>query len=498
MTLVPSLEQCTAYARQGYNLIPIALELPWDHITVVEAFHRLRVRSPHAFLLESAAGGEQVGRYTFMGIEPFATIQVKDRCVVYQSQQDRWDKTTDEPLAELQRIFQRYRAPFISSLPPFQGGAVGYVSYDAVRYFEKVPMPEARQAAYDAHFMLFRDLVAVDRLRHRIYLLTHIRPEEEDLAHGYREGHKRLNALYHVLSQPASAALAAIPPIDAQLEPVAGKAYLGPEQFYHCVKVAKQHIRNGDIFQAVLSDFFQFPLEVDPYQVYRALRMINPSPYLFYLQFKDELLLGASPEMLVKVSEGKIQTCPIAGTRPRGATDAEDDVLIKQLYASVKEKAEHLMLVDLGRNDIGRVAKLGSVRVKDFMHVEKFSHVIHLVSLVEGELRKDLSAWDAFRACFPAGTLSGAPKIRAMEIIAALEQHARGPYGGAVLYHDYSGNLNSCITIRSLYTRGGIGTVQAGAGIVADSQPQREYEEILNKSKAVRKAVALATHMGRV
>lgn len=492
MDFIPSIQEVERFAKAGYSIIPVGVEFPWDTVTTVEAFRRLRHGAHHSFLLESAAGGETVGRYSFMGANPFATLVCQDGELIYEGDDESVRERPEDPMRRVGEWLNRLRSPDIERLPPFQGGAVGYVGYDSVRFLERVSVPAEKTNCADLHLMFFRNVVAVDRLKHRLYIMSHIRPDRESIADGMKRARQEIEEMRQrlfsrqVLNDPLDPRLLQGTP---ELEV---DAWLGEEKYCAGVKEIKQHIKKGDIFQGVLSDSFKFKLKVDPYQVYRALRMINPSPYLFFLSLGEETLLGASPEMLVRAEKGMVATCPIAGTRPRGADEKEDEQLAKNLMASVKERAEHLMLVDLGRNDIGRVSQLGTVRVKDFMHIQKFSHVMHLVSEVEGKLRKDLSAWDAFCSCFPAGTLTGAPKIRAMEIISNQEKRRRGFYGGAVIYHDFSGNLNSCITIRSLHVRNGEAQIQAGAGVVADSNPKREYEEVLNKSKAVMKAVAAA------
>ena len=377
-----------------------------------------------------------------------------------------------------------------------QGGAIGYVSYDSVSYLERVPTLGGGPDCYDVYLLFFRDIVAFDRLNHHLYLITHLRPIR-GLKKEYAKAEKRLQQLK---SDIFSAHLPekGLPMPQKIAHTLKVKENLGAERYMASVRKIKNYIRAGDIFQCVLSDQFTFPFEQDHFLLYRILRMINPSPYLFYLDFGDETLIGSSPEMLTKVEKGIISTCPIAGTRPRGDHEKADKKFEKELLKSVKEQAEHLMLVDLGRNDVGRVSRAGSVRVTDFMKIERFSHVMHLVSLVEGRLAKGLSAWDAFCSCFPAGTLSGAPKIRAMEIIAELEGTRRGTYGGAVVAHDYFGNLNSCITIRSMWVKNGRGYIQSGAGVVADSSPKKEYEEVQNKAMAIKKAASLANMMGEV
>lgn len=485
-------------ARQGCNLIPVCMELPADTLTPVSAFLRLRQSgSRQSFLLESADGGEDVGRYSSLGIDPFASLRSHSGQLVF-SLFDQSEIIEDQAsFQKVETFLEKYRSMDVDGLPPFTGGAVGYVSYDAIKYLEDIPIPEGAPGDSELYFMYFRKIVAFDRLKHRLFLITHINCDN-DLVEEFNQASKDIEELRRRIFTSVDDEVFNISLQDiASAAPVPAEALLGQEKYCERVKKIKQHIRAGDIFQCVLSDRFQFPFEKDPFLVYRILRMINPSPYLFYLSFgDDEVLLGSSPEMLIRASGGTVETCPIAGTRPRGRDRKDDKKLEQDLLASVKEKAEHLMLVDLGRNDVGRVSKPGTVAVKEFMKVERYSHVMHLVSLVTGKLKKSHSPWQAFGACFPAGTLSGAPKIRAMEIISDLEPAARGPYGGAVVCQNFSGALNSCITIRSLYVKDGVGYVQAGAGVVADSNPKKEYEEVLHKSKAVRTAVAMALKVG--
>ncbi len=485
-------------ARRGFNLIPVGMELPADTLTPVSAFLRLRQSgSRQSFLLESADGGEEVGRYSFLGIEPFASLKSHSGRLIFSLFEHSEIIEDKASFKKVETFLKRYQSISIAGLPPFTGGAVGYVSYDAIKYLEDISIPANAPNENELYFMFFRKIVAFDRLKHRLYLITHI-DGEQDIDEGYSQAAAEIEVLRNRVFTSVDDEILNVSLQDINhVKPMEARSMLGEEAFCAGVKQIKQHIRAGDIFQCVLSDRFHFPFKEDPFLVYRILRMINPSPYQFYLSFgNDEVLLGSSPEMLIRTNSGLVETCPIAGTRPRGKDGKHDKKLEGDLLSSVKEKAEHLMLVDLGRNDIGRVAKPGSVVVKEFMKVERYSHVMHLVSLVEGKLKSNHSSWQAFGACFPAGTLSGAPKIRAMQIISELEPEARGSYGGAVVCHDFTGNINSCITIRSLFIKDGIGYVQAGAGIVADSNPTREYEEVLNKSKAIRSAVAMALKVG--
>ncbi|NRA64627.1 MAG: anthranilate synthase component I [Pseudobacteriovorax sp.] len=493
MSIYPGLEQAKLMAGREFNFIPLGRELPSDTLTPVSIFLRLRQTGSHqAFLLESADGGEEVGRYSFLGIDPFASLRSHQNRLVFTAHESNESTEVPTTFSSVETFLQKYKSPKIDSFPPFIGGAVGYVSYDAIRYLEDIAIPENTLGTDDIRLMFFRDVIAFDRLKHRLYLVTHI-PQSENFEESYENAILRLNSLTERILRPADNEILDIPLSDmANAKPVAAESDIGRDEYCEGVRTLKKHIRKGDIFQGVLSDRFSFDYDGDPFLTYRILRMINPSPYLFYLDTGDEVLLGSSPEMLIRTTDSTVETCPIAGTRPRGETQKVDLKMESDLLASVKEKAEHLMLVDLGRNDIGRVSRPGTVRVKDFMKVERYSHVMHLVSLVEGKLKKNISPWQALGSCFPAGTLTGAPKIRAMQIISELEKTARGPYGGAIVCQNFTGDLNSCITIRSLLVKDGKGYVQAGAGVVADSSPQKEYEEVLNKSKAIRTAVSIA------
>ncbi len=495
MNIYPTLKEIRGLAQRGFPLIPVGIEIPADTLTPVNAFLRLRASgSTHTFLLESADGGEEVGRYSYLGIDPFASLISKAGQLTFHNFVTDQKETQETSFSAVGAYLERYKTPKLQGFPPFVGGAIGYFGYDCVRYLERLPETEAGNAPNELNFMFFGTTLAFDRLRHRLYIVTLIAGDAADLEKAVNEAEQRLMQIKkRLLTAAGPDEILDLSLSDlSQIEPVAAETMLGQERYIEAVGTIKEHIRRGDIFQCVLSDRFRFPVKADSFTIYRILRMINPSPYLYYLGFGDEILLGSSPEMLMRATGSTVETCPIAGTRPRGKDLEEDRKMERDLLASVKERAEHLMLVDLGRNDIGRVAKPGSVEVKSFMHVERYSHVMHIVSQVAGQLKSGTSSWEAFGACFPAGTLTGAPKIRAMEIISSLEKKARGPYGGAIVCKDFAGDLNSCITIRSLFLRDGYGYAQAGAGVVADSKPVKEYEEVLNKAKAVRTAVAAA------
>ncbi|MBI4352013.1 MAG: chorismate-binding protein [Elusimicrobia bacterium] len=481
-----TLSQVKQAFRKGYNAVPLIRELAVDTFTPVEAFLRLTRGGGPSFLLESVDGGERVARYSFLGYRPFESISVRDGKLFPEGR-----RYSGGPFRELGRRLTRFRAPREPGLPRFCGGAVGYAGYEMFRHLEPsvplVPPPDD-----EARFMLFSNIVVFDRVRQSMFLIANVldgpRPADR-----YRAAVSALDEMERRLLRPVRA----VRPAAAAAGPGSvARAILGRRAFCEGVRRIKRHIRAGDIFQAVLSDRFALDLKVPPFSVYRALRAINPSPYMFYMDFGDRVALGASPEMLLRLEDGAIETRPIAGTRPRGLSEKEDERQKKNLLASVKERAEHVMLVDLGRNDIGRVARPGSVRVPSFMQVERYSHVMHLVSSVRGRLKAGMPPWEAFASCFPAGTVTGAPKIRAMQILSGIEPVPRGLYAGAAVYCDFGGNIDSAIAIRSLYVRrrGGKRTafIQAGAGIVADSKPELEYREVRNKARAMLEAIRRA------
>jgi anthranilate synthase component 1 len=496
--ILPSREEFHSLTRDG-NLIPVYAELPADLDTPLSAFLRLRA-GPYAFLLESVEGGEKWARYSFLGTDPFMVFTAKGNRITIKSAGKPIELIRSEnPLDALRTIMARFRPVDLPHLPRFVGGAVGYLSYDMARFFERLPrIAQDDLRLPDALFLLTDTLVAFDNLRHRLLVITNAHVEERtppDVDRAYDQAVAKITATLAKLARPAP-----LPPplVLPQLEPLLAQgeegiiSSLDQAAFMERVRRAKELIAKGDAFQIVLSRRLETPLTADPFRIYRALRTINPSPYLFYLKLGRHHLVGSSPEVLVRAEDGQIEVRPIAGTRPRGRSDAEDRAIEQELLADPKERAEHVMLVDLGRNDVGRVAKIGSVTVTERMAVERYSHVMHLVSNIRGQMRDDVDAFEVLRACFPAGTLTGAPKIRAMEIIEELEPTRRGPYGGAVGYVSYSGNLDSCITIRSVIISGKRAFVQAGAGIVADSDPKAEWLETVNKAKGLILALRLA------
>ncbi len=506
--LFPSRSEFLKLART-HTLVPVCRRLTADLETPVSAFLRLAANEAECFLLESVEGGEKLGRYTFIGIEPYRKVVAHGRTLTVS--EGKKQRTLDADIFEyLKEALGGHTPAHLFGLPPFTSGAVGFFAYDAVRQIEQLPELAVDDLGLpDACLAFFGNVLAFDHVKKEILLiatadLRHRKPEA-----AYASALLKLAALERRLAGP----LPQVRRPKLRQRPSAAKLVVSPrtqkKDYLAGVKKIQEYIAAGDIFQAVLSQRFEVVPETDPFSVYRALRIVNPSPYMYFLRLEVDgatarkkaptrrlsgplHIVGSSPELLVRVKGGNVEYRPIAGTRPRAENEEEDLRLEEDLRNDAKEVAEHIMLVDLGRNDVGRVSEYGSVRVKDLMRVERYSHVMHLVSSIEGRLRPELSAVDAFRACFPAGTLSGAPKIRAMEIIEELEPTRRGIYGGAVCYADFSGNLDSCIVIRSMLEKNGRGYIQAGAGIVADSVPEKEFEECVNKAQAVIRAVQRA------
>ncbi|HLZ72662.1 MAG TPA: anthranilate synthase component I [Dehalococcoidia bacterium] len=474
----PSLADVRELAATGAgNLVPIYREVTADLDTPVSAFLKVR-RGRHSFLLESVEGGERLSRYSFIGTEPYRIVRTGpgEGCEI-------------DPLRLLEEELSRFKVVAVGDLPPFDGGAVGYLSYEAARYFERLPVPEADELGLPEAMLLFVDTILVfDHLRHRIKVVSHVRLDG-DIDAAYRLAQFKIDQIVERLQQP----LRYTPRLQGELH-LNGRveSNVGREGFEASVLATKEYVVAGDVIQGVLSQRLARSTPAPAFEVYRALRQVNPSPYMYYLELGDFEIVGASPEMLVRVEDGLVETHPIAGTRPRGHDLEEDQRLEQELRHDEKELAEHTMLLDLGRNDVGRVARPGSVRVTQMFEIERYSHVMHLVSHVTGQLRDDLTPYDALRACFPAGTVSGAPKIRAMEIIAELEPDRRGPYAGAVGCFSFNGNLDTCITIRTLVMKDGVAYTQAGAGIVFDSDPTAEHQECLSKARALIRAIDLA------
>ncbi len=498
----PARPEFLRLARE-HTLVPLFVALTAELETPVTAFLRLAAEEQDCFLLESVEGGEKIGRYTFIGIRPYRTITARGRrLTIVEPKGPRGSrrKTIDGDIFELlKEALSGHKPARLPGLPPFTAGAVGFFSYDVVRQIEKLPSRAKDDLRMpDASLVFFDEVLAFDHIRKEILLIVTADVRSGSPERAYGDALARLNKLGKRLARPLprSAARQLAPPAPAKAS-LKVDARTTRRQFLRSVAAAKELIAAGDIFQVVLSQRFDVKPGVAPFSVYRALRIVNPSPYMYFLRLgldspADTHIVGSSPELLVRVNGRRVEYRPIAGTRPRGATEDADQAIAAELLADEKERAEHVMLVDLGRNDVGRVSEYGSVAVKELMRIERYSHVMHIVSSIEGTLRPELHAVDAFRACFPAGTLSGAPKIRAMEIIEELEPTRRGIYGGSVLYADFSGNLDSCIAIRTLLMRGKQGYVQAGAGIVADSVAAKEHEECLNKASAVLRAIERA------
>lgn len=487
--IYPSKSEFLQLAKKG-NLIPVYGETFADFETPLSVFAKID-KGDHSFLLESVEGGERLARYSFLGSRPSMVFSNKGPDVEIHEGGSVKRFTSIDPVAELRKIISRYRVVAVKGLPRFCGGLVGYFGYDTVRFFEDIPdrNPDDLKVP-DSVFMLTENILVFDHVDHKIKVVSNV----------------------HVTGNPAGCYDMAVGKIrsiikDLKTGPARrkqdslgrrGRAELRissnftRQGFTKAVKKAKEYIRKGDIIQAVLSQRFSTKTAADPFRIYRALRSVNPSPYMYYLKLKDFYLIGSSPEIMVRCEDGKVEVRPIAGTRPRGSNDIEDDKLIKDLLADPKERAEHIMLVDLGRNDIGRVCDYKTIKVSELMTIEKYSHVMHIVTDVAGRLRKNKDAFDVIRATFPAGTVSGAPKVRAMEIIDELEKTRRGPYAGCVGYFSFSGNLDFCITIRTILMKGDKAYIQAGAGLVADSRPAMEYQETVNKAKALFKAIELA------
>jgi anthranilate synthase component 1 len=493
-SIQPTRKEFVALAKE-HTLVPVCRRLIADLETPVSAFLRAAWQQPECFLLESVEGGDQVGRYTFIGLSPYKRILARGHKITI-AEGKRTTHMEGDVFTVLRDALSGHKPARLKDLPPFTAGAVGFFSYDAVRLIERLPnLAKDELGVPDACLLFFDEVLAFDHVRKEIWLVITADVALTSPTDAYEKAVKRLKRLEKRLAEP-------LPKLKSAKH--SGKLKIKHRtrkpDFIAAVEKIREYIAAGDVFQTVLSQRFDIEPGIDTFQIYRALRTVNPSPYLYFLRFSLEgnetiEVAGSSPELLVKVNNGKIEYRPIAGTRPRGATEEADDALAREMLADEKERAEHVMLVDLGRNDVGRVSDFGSVKVDKLMYVERYSHVMHIVSKIEGKLRPGLTAVDALRACFPAGTLSGAPKVRAMEIIEELEPARRGVYGGAVLYADFSGNLDSCIAIRSLTVKDGKGAIQAGAGIVADSVAELEYEESINKSQAVIRAIERAREL---
>lgn len=482
----PSIEEVKRILSNGdYKRIPLKLELNADMVTPVIAIRRLKKISKHCFMLESAESEKKWGRYTFLGFDPVLEFTCQNHMVHLKGSIDL-NEEVKHPGDVLRKILKENRSPVIHDMPPFAGGLVGYFAYDYIKYSEPILKLDAEdeEAFQDVDLMLFDKVIVFDHYRQKLILIVNVKTDHIETA--YHKGRMELQSMKQLITQGE---MAKTPPLQLKSE---FRYLFSQEQYCDMVQEGKRYIQEGDIFQIVLSNRMEADMTGSLFDAYRILRMTNPSPYMFYFSSDDIEIAGASPETLVKLERGVLHTFPLAGTRPRGKTEEEDKRLEEELLADEKELAEHNMLVDLGRNDIGKISMLRSVEVEKYMNIERFSHVMHIGSTVRGLIREDKDALDAVDSILPAGTLSGAPKLRACELICELEKNKRGLYGGAIGYLDLTGNLDTCIAIRLAFAKNGKVFVRSGAGIVADSIPEKEYEECVNKAKAVLNALTMA------
>ena len=484
----PSKKEFIRLAKKG-NLIPVYREIRADFETPLSAFVKID-EGKFSYLLESIEGGERIARYSFLGSNPSMVFMSKGKNItIIKGKNKKTFKTKKDPLTEIKKIMEEFSFVPIKGLPRFSGGLVGYMGYDVVRFFEKIPDRNKDDLKLpDSIFVLTDTILIFDHVDRKIKVVSNAFIKK-DVSSAYEEAIEKIENIVGYLSKSGKIPSRFLETKKQDSKKSSISSNLTKEKFMRIVRKAKQYIKSGDIIQAVLSQRFKTNIRCNPFDIYRALRSINPSPYMFYLKFGELSLVGASPEIMVRCEDKKVELRPIAGTRRRGRNEKEDRLLAKELLADPKEKAEHIMLVDLGRNDIGRVCRFDTVGVSEFMVIEKYSHVMHIVSDVSGRLKRGSNIFDVVRASFPAGTVTGAPKIRAMEIIDELENVKRGPYAGSVGYFSFSGNLDTCITIRTILVKGKAAYVQAGAGIVADSKPDKEYRETLNKAKAMLRAI---------
>src|SRR6266481_2910486 len=487
--LFPDYKEFSRLAATA-TLVPVAKTVTADLRTPVSAFLNIAAEEPNAFLLESVEGGEKVGRHTFLGVRPYMVLHAHGSEATLE-RGGRTQKIQGNVFAIVDQLLREHTPAKVAGLPPFTAGAVGFFAHDAVRQLEKLPVKAKDDLQIpDCVLMFFDRLLAFDHVRHEIYIIASADVRKETPRKAYDRALRDIERIEKQLTAPLPRKY--LRPSKPKTGKFKVNISVSKKRFLETVEKIKEYVFAGDVFQAVPSLRLDFEPGVSPFNIYRALRRVNPSPYMYYLRMGELTVLGSSPEMLVRVTGRKLEYRPIAGTRKRGRDEAEDKKLEEELRHDEKERAEHVMLVDLGRNDVGRVSEFGSVKVRDLMFVERYSHVMHLVSAVEGTLRQGLTPVDAFASCFPAGTLTGAPKVRAMEIIEEVEPVRRGIYGGSDLYADFAGNLDSCIAIRTMLVKGKKAYVQAGAGIVADSVPESEYQECLNKTQALVRAVELA------
>ncbi len=495
--MYPSFSDFCKYAA-SYQFIPLQKEYMADFDTPISIFNKI-VDERNVFLLESVEGGEKWARYSFIGKNPFLIATIENHTLTLKGKINQ-TIASEQPLRQLEEILQGFKSPIIKGMPPFTGGAVGYFAYNTIRYFENIPEHDGVHRTPDACFLFCDEIIVYDHKTQKIIIVANVctdqRTDTEQLKELYLSAGERIDKLYGKLHESAKPNRQRL---TNEHSKQAGALFADRVlsdttqiEYHRMVNQAKEYIKAGDIFQVVLSQKWAIDTVASPFEVYRILRTLNPSPYMYYLDIEGIQAVGTSPELLVRVTDQCVETRPIAGTRPRGKTEQEDDAHQASLLADEKECSEHLMLVDLGRNDVGRVTEFGSVEVSQFMEIERYSHVMHIVSHVQGQLRTDATPFDALRSCFPAGTVSGAPKVRAMEIIAELEKQNRGLYAGAIGYLSFSGNFDSCITIRTVIFEGGRAYLQAGAGIVYDSDPETEYQETINKAKALMNAIEQA------
>jgi anthranilate synthase component 1 len=492
MTHYPDFDTFSRLAA-GADLVPVYRRLLGDTLTPVSAFHKIDAGSS-ACLFESVIGGEKVGRYSFLAADPFFEIEARGNTVrISKADQAAEEFRSDDPLEELRSRVEAIRSATLPELPPFVSGAVGYTGYDVVRYTEKLPnAPDNDRDLPDLAFAFYDRMVVFDHVNKTnvVVVMARVDRGRGDLRAAYAEAQRRIDEVVQQLESP-----------DLELRPAdinttgdvtaPARSNFTQDEFEQVVRRCVDYIRAGDIFQVVISQRFEIEISAHPFEIYRTLRVVNPSPFMFYLRTPAVTLVGSSPEIMVRVVDGRITVRPLAGTRRRGQTEEEDRRLAEELLGDPKERAEHVMLVDLGRNDVGRVARYRSVELTDVMTIERYSHVMHITSNVTGQLAEGRDAFDALRACLPAGTVSGAPKVRAMEIIDEMEPHRRGPYAGAVGYVDFCGSMDTCIALRTIVVQGNKAYVQAGAGIVADSVPEGEYQETLNKARGLLKAIEI-------
>ncbi|MFV1966183.1 MAG: anthranilate synthase component I [Pirellulaceae bacterium] len=491
MTHLPDFSRFRELA-QSHQLVPVYRCLVSDSLTPVTAFRQLDTGGS-ACLAESVVGGEKVGRYSFLAVEPYQELTARDTSVTVRTGDAHEETFTADPLEEMRQRLNAFQAARLPELPPITGGALGFAGYDVVRYSEHLPhAPEDDRGLPDLSFAFYDRMVVFDHINKTIFViaLARIDAPDTDVQAAYEEARERVDDLVARLAAPPQHV--ACVDISTSGDPqIPYRSNFQQADFEQAVRKCVDYIRAGDIFQVVISQRLEVDVQADPFEMYRSLRVVNPSPFMFFLRSRETTLVGSSPEIMCRVMDGKVTIRPLAGTRKRGRTDEEDCRLAAELLADPKERAEHVMLVDLGRNDVGRVARYGSVTLSDVMVIERYSHVMHITSNVTGELADGEDAFDALRASLPAGTVSGAPKVRAMEIIDELEPHRRGPYAGAVGYFDFGGNMDTCITLRTLVVQGNKAYIQVGAGIVADSVPEREYQETLNKARGLLKAIEI-------